>query len=84
VNEALLGGMAVASFAIGLFFLRYWSSTRDRFFLYFAAAFWLEAVNRGAMALMRNWNDDSNPLFFIRLLAYLLIMFAIWEKNRGR
>jgi hypothetical protein len=76
--------MAVASFAIGLFFLRYWSSTRDRFFLYFAAAFWLEAVNRGVMALMRNWNDDSNPLFFIRLLAYLLIMFAIWEKNRGR
>ena len=84
MNEALLGGIAVASFAIGLFFLGYWSSTRDRFFLYFAAAFWLEALNRGAMALMQNWSDDSNPLFLVRLFAYLLILFAIWEKNRRR
>lgn len=84
MNEALLGGIAVASFAVGLFFLRYWTSTGDRFFLCFAAAFWLEAGSRSAMAILRTWNDDSVPQYVVRLMAYLLILFAIWDKNRRR
>ena len=37
MNHMLLGGIAVGSFIAGLFFLRYWRITRDRFFLFFAA-----------------------------------------------
>ena len=84
MNEALLGGIAVASFAVGLFFLRYWTSTGDRFFLCFAAAFWLEAGSRSAMAILRTWNEDSVAQYVVRLMAYLLILFAIWDKNRRR
>lgn len=84
MNEALLGAIAVASFTVGLFFLRYWVSTRDRFFLYFAASFWLEAGNRVAMAALRSWSEDMPVHYLLRLLAYTLILVAIWEKNRRR
>lgn len=85
MNEALLGAIAVASFVAGLFFLRYWRSTGDRFFLYFMLAFWLEAGNRIDMALRQSWNEDDSPVhYLVRLVSYGLILLAIWHKNRPR
>jgi hypothetical protein len=84
MSEALLGAIAIASFAIGLFFLRYWLSTRDRFFLYFTASFWLEGANRTAMVVLRSWSEDAPIHYLLRLVAYTLILVAIWEKNHRR
>ncbi len=85
MNEMLLGAIAALSFVAGLFFLRYWRSTRDRFFLFFMLAFWIEAANRVAMALAGTWNEDESPLhYLVRLVSYLLILLAIWDKNRPR
>lgn len=85
MNEMLLGAIAALSFVAGLFFLRYWRSTRDRFFLFFVLAFWIEAANRVAMALAGTWNEDESPLhYLVRLVSYLLILLAIWDKNRPR
>jgi hypothetical protein len=79
----LLGGIAIGSFVAGLFFLRYWRSTRDRFFLFFMLAFWIEAVNRVDMALTDSWNEDDSPVhYLVRLVTYGLILLAIWDKNR--
>jgi hypothetical protein len=83
MNEAMLGAIAALSFVAGLVFLRYWRSTGDRFFLFFMLAFWIEAANRVAMALGRN-EDDSPVHYLIRLASYLLILVAIWDKNRPR
>jgi hypothetical protein len=83
MNHMLLGGIAIGSFVAGLFFLRYWRSTRDRFFLFFMLAFWIEAVNRLDMALTDSWNEDDSPVhYLVRLLTYGLILLAIWDKNR--
>ena len=85
MNEMLLGAIAALSFVAGLFFLRYWRSTRDRFFLFFMLAFWIEAANRVAMALAGTWNEDESPVhYLVRLASYLLILLAIWDKNRPR
>jgi hypothetical protein len=85
MNEMLLGAIAAASFVAGLVFLRYWRSTGDRFFLFFMLAFWIEAANRVAMALARTWNEDDSPVhYLVRLASYLLILVAIWDKNRPR
>jgi hypothetical protein len=78
MNEFLLGGIAIGSFAVGLFFLRYWLTTRDRFFLF------LVAGNRLDMAATRSWNEDSPVHYFVRVLSYGLILVAIWDKNRSR
>lgn len=83
MHELLLGGIAVASFVAGLIFLRYWLSTRDRFFLLFAASFWLEALNRVHMGATASWNEEALPVHYVvRLVSYLLILLAIWLKNR--
>ena len=82
MNEFLMGGIAVASFVAGLFFFRFWLHTRDRFFVFFALSFWMEAVNRFAMILFLEPNEDVPGYYVVRLVAYGLIVAAIVDKNR--
>jgi hypothetical protein len=85
LNQMLAGGIAVASLVAGLFFFRFWRHTGDRFFLCFALSFWLEAGNRVALGLLVHPDTERTPLFYLlRLVAYGLILFAIWHKNRPR
>lgn len=84
MNEGLLGGIAVANLVAGLFFLRYWRSSRDRFFLFLAASFWIEAVNRIGMLVAGTSDEDPPVYLLVRLLSYGLILVAIWDKNRSR
>ena len=82
--QMLMGAIAAGLIVAGLFFFRFWRQTRDRFFLLFAASFWLEAINRVALALLEH-ADEQEPLFYlVRLVAYGLILAAIWQKNRTR
>jgi hypothetical protein len=82
LNEMLLGGIAVASFVVGLFFFRYWLSSRDRFFSFFAISFWGEAANRVHMGLSESWNEARPSHYVVRVVCYGLILLAIWDKNR--
>jgi hypothetical protein len=82
INAYLLGGIAVSCLGIGVFFLGYWRSSRDRFFLFMALSFWIEAVNRTIMAVTGSWSEDAPVNYLIRLLSYALILIAIWDKNR--
>ncbi|HWI81283.1 DUF5985 family protein [Ramlibacter sp.] len=84
MNQMLSGAIAVSSLLAGLFFLRFWRNTGDRFFLYFALSFALEGLNRVALGLLAHVSED-NPLFYsVRVMAYGLIVLAIWQKNRRR
>ncbi|PWF39451.1 hypothetical protein C7C56_027010 [Massilia glaciei] len=80
----LSGAIAMGLIVVSLFFLRYWRSTRDRFFLYFAASFALEALTRVLLGIAAAKSEDAPLYYLIRLLAYGLILIAIYEKNRGR
>jgi hypothetical protein len=84
MNEMLTGAVALASILVGLFFLRFWRNTRDRFFLYFSLSFWLQGLNRIAIGFQATENEDSAAVYLVRLAAYALILMAIWEKNRRR
>jgi threonine/homoserine efflux transporter RhtA len=82
--EAMLSGaIAMGSAVIGLFFFRYWRRTRDGFFLLFAASFWIEAGNRVALVTFPHASEDEPVFYMVRLLAYALILLAIWRKNRA-
>jgi hypothetical protein len=79
----MLGAIAMASLVAALFFLRFWRDTRDRFFLLFAMAFFIEALSRAALSLTRV-SQEYEPFFYImRLLAFGLIIVAIVHKNRA-
>jgi hypothetical protein len=85
MNEMLLGAIAMASLVAGLFFLRFWRSSGDRFFFYFALSFLIEGVNRILLASARGVHDEDSPVYYlIRLLAHSLILWAILDKNRPR
>jgi len=82
VNLILLGATSMASAVAALFFLRFWRDTRDRFFLFFAIAFGLEAVNRLVLALAGVSSEREPYLYLVRLFAFTLILVAIVDKNR--
>ena len=82
MNQLMLGAIAMANLIIGLFFLRFWKKTRDRFFLFFAVAFVLEGINRVLLGLSQGSNENEPIFYLVRLLSYVLILIAIVDKNR--
>jgi hypothetical protein len=81
MNELLLGAIAMAAMVAGLVFFRYWRSSRDRFFLYFALAFWIDGVNRAHFGLTGAVSEEDAYYYLVRLLSFGLILWAILEKN---
>lgn len=82
--SSLTSGVLVMGYLIvGLFFLRFWHETRDRLFGIFAAAFWLLAVQRFLLVLLENTPREDVWLYGLRLLAFVLILTAIVDKNRA-
>lgn len=84
MEQFLTGGIAIASAAVGLFFFRFWKRTHDRFFLYFTASFWIEALHRSVLALFADIAESNPMTFLVRIIAYGLILLAILHKNRLR
>ena len=80
----LMGAVAMASFVATLFFLRFWTQTRDPLFLFFSSAFALDTFSRIALA-MSHPSDELEPFYYLaRLAMFGLIIAAIVQKNRPR
>ena len=79
-----LQGVSAASASIaGLVFFRFWRTSEDRLFALFGAAFWLLALSWTLLALGSPTEEARPYIYAIRLLAFLLIIVAIVDKNRG-
>ena len=79
----LQGVCATGAWASGLFFFRFWRHSRDRLFAFFGAAFWLLALSWTLLALVNPAEETRPYIYAIRLVAFLLIVGGIVEKNRG-
>lgn len=78
-----LNGAAVVTYlAIALFFLRFWMQSRDRLFGFFALAFLLLGLHSGALTAIAAPTEHRYSLYLVRLFAFLLILYAVWDKNR--
>ena len=81
---AFISGLLAAGYlTIGLFFARFYKRTRDRLFLLFAIAFWVLVVQRVATVLTAEWSENVTWLYGMRLLAFVIILVAILDKNRA-
>ena len=83
--DLFLSGAMVTAYAVaGLFFLRFWRTSKDRLFVFFAIAFWILGIQRLGLTLT---SPDAPAgevwLPLLRLLGFLLILAAIIDKNRG-
>jgi len=82
MNGLLLGAVIIASLIAALFFLRFWRATGDRFFLFFALSFFIDAVDR-LLIVSNPFSVEEGPQYYmVRLVAYGLILYAIFDKNR--
>ena len=83
LTHILLGAVIMGDVIAGLFFVRFWKLTGDRFFLFFAASFVAIAVSRVVV------DENIPPVgyeplgYMIRILSYLFIIAGILYKNTG-
>jgi hypothetical protein len=78
VYGAITMGYAIAC----LFFLRFWRTTRDRLFAIFAASFGILGIHRIVLFASDDPAEAQPLVYAARLAAYVLILFAILDKNR--
>lgn len=83
MTHLVAGAITMGYLVAGLFFLRFWHDVRDRLFLLFAIAFGLLAVQRVTLALVSETPEAALPLYALRLLAFMIIIVAIIDKNRS-
>jgi len=84
MNNLIYGAIIMGSIVISLFFLNFWRRVRDRFFLFFSLAFFLLAVNWLILVLAGEASDARSYGYLTRLMAFLLIIVAVIDKNRSR
>ncbi|HEY2471169.1 MAG TPA: DUF5985 family protein [Terracidiphilus sp.] len=77
----LLGFIAASSLVAGLFFLKFWKSTRDSLFLAFLIFFVTQGFTNAAILGLPHPNQGNVAVFAIRLLSVLVVLAAILAKN---
>ena len=81
--DFLSGAVALGFAVCALFFLRYWRRTREELFLAVALAILLLGVGQTVLALANIPTEERGSVYLLRLAAFLLILVAIYRKNRS-
>lgn len=74
------GAIMICAFMAALFFLRFWKVSKDRLFGWFAASFLLLGIVRIFLTFMAE--EQKTGLYWLRFLAFVIILIAIADKNR--
>jgi lipopolysaccharide export LptBFGC system permease protein LptF len=82
IKPFLAGANVVAAVVVAMFFWRFMKQTRDRFFGFFALAFLLLSVEQFCRHLRLDEGSYAE-VYLPRLGAFLLILYAIIDKNRS-
>jgi hypothetical protein len=79
--DFLAGAVTMGCMVASAFFVRFWRKTADRLFLAFAAAFGLLALNQILAAILEAGDERTPFVYVLRVLAFILILVAIVDKN---
>jgi hypothetical protein len=82
VRELLSGALAAFTAIAALRFWTIGRRTGDRFFDLFAIAFAILTLNAVTLGLTDPHTEHTAGLYVVRLAAFVLIVAAIWLKNR--
>lgn len=66
---------------ISLFFFKFWRKSTERLFLMFALAFLLFGIERTFLFATRP-SELRLEIYLLRLVAFSLIIYGVYEKNR--
>lgn len=81
-DDFLSGAISMGFATASLLFLKFWTRTRDRLFLAFAVSFLLLGLNQALLSYTDVPVEERSALYLIRLAAFLIIIWALWSKNR--
>jgi hypothetical protein len=81
--EFMSGALFFGFTVVALFFLRFWRKTGDRLFALFALSFALMALSRFLLGFMQLTENGYPYAYLLRLVANLLIIYGIIDKNRN-
>jgi uncharacterized membrane protein HdeD (DUF308 family) len=82
--DFLSGAIVMGFLLAGLFFLRFWTRTRESLFIAFALAFWLLGLMQALLTFADIPDEERSWLFLLRLAAFALILASIALKNRSQ
>jgi hypothetical protein len=82
IVSAMYGAVTMGCAVVGLIFLRHWRDSYDRLFLLFALAFGILAVDYAVLAMVAFGGEWRPYVFGVRVIAFGLILYGIYEKNR--
>lgn len=75
-------GMQTAlALVAALFFMRYWKTSGDRLFAFFAAAFVALGANWAALSLQLS-QQHATYIYALRLIGFLILLAGIFDKSR--
>ncbi|MBA3890755.1 MAG: hypothetical protein H0X64_09495 [Gemmatimonadaceae bacterium] len=80
---AASGALTMLYAIIALYFYKFRSRSGDRLFTLFATAFLILSGQRLVLTVAREWGEHSAWLYGMRLLAFVIIVYAIIDKNRA-
>jgi Family of unknown function (DUF5985) len=78
----LSGALMMACLSAGFFFFKFWKKSKDQLFILFAFSFWLLALERFVLGYLATKFEPRPEIYLIRLCAFLIILYAIINKNR--
>jgi hypothetical protein len=84
VKQFLWGMLTMGSLVAALLLLRFWRVTRDRLFLFFAAAFATMALNWVGLSVIDPALELRHFVYLLRFCAFVLLIAGIVDKNRRR
>jgi hypothetical protein len=76
------GGLTVASLAVAIFLVRFYRASGERLFALFAGAFAVLALHWALLGALPLQGEHRPLAYVLRLVAFLLILVAIIDKNR--
>ena len=76
------GAVAMGCVIAAVFFVRFWNQSRDRLFLWFACAFGLISISYVLLGTITVATEWRVYVFVVRLIAFCLILYGIFENNR--
>lgn len=82
IEQFLLGGLSMASAIVGLFFLRFWTVSRDRLFVFFSLGFLVLGLTWTLLGIFHPGEETRHYFYVLRLVAFALIIAGIVDKNR--
>jgi hypothetical protein len=79
--DFLAGAITLGYLVAGVFFLRFWHKTSDRLFFAFAVAFLFLSMNQAIATFLEAGDERTVYAYSLRVLGFVIILWAIIEKN---